>query len=140
MGPISLFPGLIIRQSLEGIVINQEEAYTKTLLAKFGMVGDSKFQANPCEPHMIVVMNIFRYLKRTTSLGIWYPSNSGFFVQVYSNADFGGCGLDRKRTSGGCQFQDGKLFSWQSKKQTCVSLSTAEAEYNAIASCTSKVV
>ena len=84
--------------------------------------------------------NIFRYLKQTSSLGLWYPANSGFFVQAFLDADLGGCGLDRKSTTGGCQFLDGKLVSWQSKKQTCVSLSTAEAEYIAAASCTSQVV
>ena len=60
--------------------------------------------------------NIFRYLKKTTSLGLWYASNSGFYVQAYSNAALGGCGLARKNTIGGCQFLDGKLVSWQSKK------------------------
>ena len=100
----------------------------------------ARFQVNPREPHMVVVKNIFRYLKRTTSLGIFYPSNSGFFVKAYSDADLGGCGLDRKSTSGGCQFLDGKLVSWQSKKQTCVSLSTPDAKYIASASCTSQVV
>ncbi|KAI3791236.1 hypothetical protein L2E82_04934 [Cichorium intybus] len=191
MGKINFFLGLNIRQSSEGIFIKQE-AYTKSLLEKFGMKGDSKvkvpmafgtkltpspdkpaaaditlyrqmigsllyltssrpdimfavcyctrFQANPREPHHNAVKNIFRYLKRTTSLGLWYPSGSGFFVQAFSDADLGGCGLDRKSTSGGCQLLDGKLVSWQSRKQTCVSLSTAEAEYIAAASCTSQII
>ncbi|XP_023764894.1 secreted RxLR effector protein 161-like [Lactuca sativa] len=98
------------------------------------------FQANPCETHMTVVKNSFRYLKRTSSLGIWYPSSLGFFVQAFSNADLGGGGLDRKSTIGGCQFLDGKLVCWQSKKKTCVSLSTTEAEYIVAASCTSQVI
>lgn len=71
-----------------------------------------RFQANPREPHMTAVKNIFRYLKRTSSLRIWYPSSSGFFVQTFSDADLGGCGLDRKITTRGCQFLDGKLMSW----------------------------
>ncbi|XP_023746942.1 secreted RxLR effector protein 161-like [Lactuca sativa] len=89
----------------------------------------ARFQANPCEPHMMAVKNIFRYLKRTSSLGLWYTAKSGFFVQAFSDVDLGGCSLDRKSTTGECQLLDGKLLSWQSKKQTCVSLSTAEAEY-----------
>lgn len=86
---------------------------------------------------MVVVKNIFRYLKRTSSLGLWYHAKSGFFVQAFPNADLGGCGLDRKSTICGCQFLDNKLVSQQSKKQTYVSLSTVEAEYIAAASCTS---
>ncbi|XP_052624770.1 uncharacterized mitochondrial protein AtMg00810-like [Lactuca sativa] len=180
----------LFSQGPEGMFINQE-AYTKTLLAKFGMMGDSnvkvpmafgtkltpslekpvvdmtlyrkmigsltylttirpdvmfsvryyaRFQANPCEPHMVDVKNILRYLKRTSSLGLWYPAKSGFFIQVFSDADLGGCGLDRKITTGGCQFLDGKLLGWQSKKQTYVSLSTAEADYIAATSCISQVI
>ena len=97
----------------------------------------ARFQANPRENHLLAMKNIFRYLKRTSSLGMWYPAKSGVFVQAFSDADLGGCGLDRKSTTGGCQFLDGKLVSWQSKKQTCVSLSTAESEYIAATSCTS---
>ncbi|CAH1413683.1 unnamed protein product [Lactuca virosa] len=100
----------------------------------------ARFQANPREPHMVAVKNIFRYLKRTSSLSLWYPTRSGFFVQAFSDADLGGCGLDRKSTNGGCQFVDGKLVSWQSEKQTCVCLSAAEAEYIPATSCTSQVI
>ena len=71
----------------------------------------ARFQANPREPHMVAVKNIFRYLKRSSSLGIWYPSKSGFFVQAFSDADLGGCGLDKKSTMRGCKFLDGKLVS-----------------------------
>ncbi|KAL7606688.1 hypothetical protein Lser_V15G15282 [Lactuca serriola] len=98
------------------------------------------FQANPREPYMMAVKNIFRYLKRSSSLGLWYPAKSGFFIQAFSDADLAGYGLDRKSTTGGYQFLDGKLVSWQSIKQTYVSLSTAEAEYIAAASCTSRKV
>ena len=61
---------------------------------------------------MTAVKNIYRYLKQSSSLGILYPSKSGFFVQAFSNADLGGCGLDRKSTTGGCQFLAGKLVNW----------------------------
>ncbi|KAI3503858.1 hypothetical protein L1887_32314 [Cichorium endivia] len=100
----------------------------------------ARYQENPREPHLAAVKTIFRYLHRTPSLGLWYPANSGFFLQAYSDADLGGCALDRKSTSGGCQFLDGKLISWQSKKQTCVSMPTAEAEYIAAAACTSQMI
>ena len=61
-------------------------------------------------------------------------------MQAYSDGDLGGCGLDHKSTSGGCQFLDGKLVSWQSKKQTYVSLSTAEVKYIGTASWSSQVI
>ena len=49
----------------------------------------ARFQNNPSKSHMVAVKNIFRYLKRTSSLGIWYPANSGFFMQEFLDADLG---------------------------------------------------
>jgi hypothetical protein len=100
----------------------------------------ARFQANPREPHLTAVKNIFRYLRKSPTLGIWYPAESPFYLHAYTDADLGGCLLDRKSTSGGCQFLGGKLVSWQSKKQTGVSVSTAEAEYIAAAACTSQII
>ncbi|XP_042751804.1 secreted RxLR effector protein 161-like [Lactuca sativa] len=100
----------------------------------------ARFQANPCEPHITAIKNIFRYLKRSFSLGIWYPSSLGFFVQTFLDADLGRYGLDKKSTMGGCQFLGGKLVSWQSKKQTFISLSTAKVEYIVTAYYTSQVI
>jgi len=67
-------------------------------------------------------------------------SGDGFGLQAFTDADHGGCKLDRKSTSGGCQYLGERLVSWSSKKQSCVSLSTAEAEYIAAASCCSQVL
>ena len=89
---------------------------------------------------MTAVKNIFHYLKGTTSLGLWYPSKLGFFIQAFLYADLGRCNLYQKSRSGGCQLVDGKLVSWKSKKQTCISISTAEAEYVVVAACTSKII
>ncbi|KAJ9545138.1 hypothetical protein OSB04_024845 [Centaurea solstitialis] len=59
---------------------------------------------------------------------------------VLTDSDYGGCKLDRKSTSGSCQFLGDKLVSWTSTEQNCVSTSTAEAEYVAAASCCSQVL
>nr|GEV84463.1 putative ribonuclease H-like domain-containing protein [Tanacetum cinerariifolium] len=49
--------------------------------------------------------------------------------------DYAGASLDRKSTTGGCQFLGCRLISWQCKKQTVVATSSTEAEYVAAASC-----
>lgn len=100
----------------------------------------ARYQSNPRESHMTDVKNIIRYLHKTTSLGLWYPTNTGFFIQAYSDADLGGCGLDRKLTTGGWQFLDGKLVSWKSKKQTYVSLSIVEVEYIVVVAFSSEII
>ncbi|KAI3669359.1 hypothetical protein L6452_40592 [Arctium lappa] len=95
----------------------------------------SRYQAAPKESHLAAVRRIFRYLKGTADLGLWYPKDTGFQLTAYSDADHAGCMLDRKSTSGHVQFLGYKLVSWASKKQLCVSTSIAEAEYVAAASC-----
>ncbi|KAJ9541114.1 hypothetical protein OSB04_027620 [Centaurea solstitialis] len=100
----------------------------------------ARFQVNPKESHMMAVKRILRYLKGTPNRGLWYPKESGFELVAFSDADHGGCQLDRKSTSGHVQFLGDKLVSWGSKKQHCVSTSTAEAEYVVAASCCSQVL
>jgi hypothetical protein len=58
-----------------------------------------------------------------------YPRGSTFDLIGYSDADWAGCKINRKSTSGTCQFLGRSLVSWASKKQNSVALSTAEAEY-----------
>nr|GFA46026.1 hypothetical protein [Tanacetum cinerariifolium] len=55
-------------------------------------------------------------------------------------SDYAGASLDRKSTTGGCQFLGCRLISWQFKKQTVVSTSSIEAEYVAAASCCAQVL
>ena len=90
---------------------------------------DARFQSDPNESHLIVVKRIFRYLKGTPNLGIWYPKDTGF------DSNCVGCQIDCKSTSGSYQFLGRRLMSWYSKKQHSVSTSTAEVEYITAGSC-----
>nr|GEV99323.1 hypothetical protein [Tanacetum cinerariifolium] len=56
----------------------------------------ARYQANPNEHHVSAVKRIFRYLKGTSNLGLWYPKDFGFDLTAYSDADHAGCHLDRK--------------------------------------------
>jgi hypothetical protein len=89
----------------------------------------ARFQSDPKECHLVVVKRILRYLVSTPCFGIWYPKGSTFDLIGYSDSHYAGCKVDRKITSGTCQFLRRSLVSWSSKKQTFVALSTAEAEY-----------
>jgi hypothetical protein len=89
----------------------------------------ARFQANPKEVHLRVMKRIMRYLVYTPKFGMWYPKGSTFDLIGYSDADYAGCKIDRKSTSGTCQFLGRSLVSWASKKQKSVGLSTAEVEY-----------
>ncbi|GJW91860.1 putative ribonuclease H-like domain-containing protein [Tanacetum coccineum] len=106
----------------------------------FAVCACSRFQVNPKTSHLSAVKRIFRYLKGKPKLGLWYPKVSSFNLEAYSNSDYVGANLDRKSTTGGCQFLSRRLISWQCKKQTIVATSTTEAEYVAAANCCGQVL
>nr|GEY90674.1 retrovirus-related Pol polyprotein from transposon TNT 1-94 [Tanacetum cinerariifolium] len=76
----------------------------------------ARYQVNPNEHHVSAVKRIFRYLKRTINLGLWYPKDSGFDLSAYSDVNHAGCHLDQKSTSGSVQFLGDKLVCWSFKK------------------------
>jgi hypothetical protein len=100
----------------------------------------ARSQADPKEVHLRVVKRILRYLVHTPKFGLWYPKGSTFDLIGYSDADWAGCKIDRKSTSGTCQFLGRSLVSWASKKQNSVALSTAEAEYIAAGHCCAQLL
>ncbi|GJW08382.1 hypothetical protein Tco_1570805 [Tanacetum coccineum] len=52
------------------------------------------------------------YLKGQPKLGLWYLKDSHFDLVAYTNSDYAGASLDRKSTTGGCQFLSCRLISW----------------------------
>jgi hypothetical protein len=83
----------------------------------------------------VVVKRILRYLVHTPYIGLSYPKGSTFNLIGYLDSDYASCKIDRKSTSGTCQFCGRSLVSWSSKKQTFVALSTTEVEYVAAGQC-----
>lgn len=100
----------------------------------------ARFQAKPKESHLQAVKRIFKYLSGTINLGLFYPICNHFELMGYSDADYAGCQIDRKSTSGACTFLGHSLVTWHSKKQISVVLSTTEGEYLAAGSCCSQIL
>ena len=100
----------------------------------------SRHQVTPLTSHLNAVKKIFKYIKGQPKLGLWYPRDSPFVLEAYSDSDYAGANLDRKSTTGGCQFLGRRLISWQCKKQTIVATSSTEAEYVAAANCCGQVL
>jgi len=99
-----------------------------------------RFQSHPKESHFKAGKRILKYLKGTINVGLWYPRGVPLSLTGYSDSDFAGCKLDRESTSGTCHLLGASLISWHSKKQDCVALSTAEAEYIAAGSCCAHIL
>ncbi|GKD40189.1 hypothetical protein Tco_1260396, partial [Tanacetum coccineum] len=100
----------------------------------------ARFQFTPKVSHLHAVKRIFRYLKCQPKLGLWYPRDSPFDLEAFSDSNYTRASLDKKSTIGGCQFLGKRLISWQCKKQTIVSNSTTKAEYVAAANCCGQVL
>ncbi|GJV14892.1 hypothetical protein Tco_1360215 [Tanacetum coccineum] len=95
----------------------------------FAVCACARFQVNPKISHLHAVKRIFRYLKGQPKLGLWYPKDLPFDLMAFTDSDYARARLDRKSTTGGCQFLRCRLISWQCKKQTMVANSTTEAKY-----------
>ncbi|GJY65422.1 hypothetical protein Tco_0467660 [Tanacetum coccineum] len=106
----------------------------------FAVYACARFQVTPKVLYLHAVKRIFRYFKGQPKLGLWYPRDSPFDLEDFSDSDYAGASLDRKSTTKDCQFFGKRLISWQCKKQTIVANSTTEVEYVAAANCCGQVL
>ncbi|GJT16168.1 putative ribonuclease H-like domain-containing protein [Tanacetum coccineum] len=129
MGELTFFLGLQVKQKEDGIFISQDK-YVGEILKKFGFSsirtantpmetnkaltkdedGEDvdiylyKFQVQLKVSHLNAVKRIFRYLKGQLKLGLWYPKDSPIILEAFLDSDYAGANLDKKSTTGGCQF------------------------------------
>jgi hypothetical protein len=93
----------------------------------------SQFLVEPRHVHLVAAKHVMRYLKGTLDCGLSYDRDHNFTLSGYTDSDWAGSVVDRKITSGCCFSFGSTMISWQSRKQSSIALSTAEAEY--IAAC-----
>nr|GEZ19223.1 retrovirus-related Pol polyprotein from transposon TNT 1-94 [Tanacetum cinerariifolium] len=72
---------------------------TSRLNIMFSVCLCARFQEAPKTSHLEAVKRIFRYIKGTTHLGLWYPKGTGIEKIVYADSDHAGDYVDQKRTS-----------------------------------------
>ncbi|GJW29092.1 retrovirus-related pol polyprotein from transposon TNT 1-94 [Tanacetum coccineum] len=100
----------------------------------------ARYQARPMVKHLKEVKWIFRYLRESYNMCLWYLKDFGFEQIAYSDADHAGCKDDYKITSESLLFFGKKLVSKSSKKQDCTAMSTAEDEYVSLSACCAQVI
>ncbi|GJZ42391.1 retrovirus-related pol polyprotein from transposon TNT 1-94 [Tanacetum coccineum] len=148
-----------------GIFINQAK-YALETLKKYGMdlsdpvdtpmvdrlkldedlmgipVDQTRFRgmAKPTKKHFEAMKRVFRYLKGTINMDLWYPKDNAMSLTAYADADNAGCQDSRRSTSGSAQFIGDRLVSWSSKKQRSTAISTTEAEYIAMSGCCAQIL
>jgi hypothetical protein len=89
----------------------------------------SQFLVEPRRVQLVAAKHVMRYLKGTMDYGLSYDGDHDFTLIGYTDADWAGSVADRKSTSGCCFSMGSAMISWQSRKQSSIALSTAEAEY-----------
>jgi hypothetical protein len=94
----------------------------------------SRFMHEPRQPHMAAALRVVRYLKSAPGQGLLLHSNNSLHLRAFCDSDWAGCPVTRRSTTGYCVFLGNSLISWRTKRQKTVSLSSAEAEYRAMAS------
>nr|GFA29015.1 uncharacterized mitochondrial protein AtMg00810-like [Tanacetum cinerariifolium] len=163
MGELTLFLGLQAKQKQDGIFISQDK-YIADILKKFGF-SEVKTASTPMETSkplmkdedgqevdVCIYKSMIGSLMYLTSLRPdimfvicacarhQYPKDSPFKLEAYTDSDYARSSLDKKSTTGGCQFLGCRLISWQCKKKTVVANSTTEAEYVAASGCCRQVL
>nr|GEZ81009.1 hypothetical protein [Tanacetum cinerariifolium] len=164
MGELTFFLGLQVKQKPVGIFISQDK-YVAEILRKFGLTNgklastlidtgkpllkDSDGEDVDLHTYRPMIGSLMyltssrldiMYLKCKPHLGLWYPKDLPFNLVAYSDSDYAGASLDMKSTTGGYQFLDCRLISWQCKKQTVVATSSNKAKYVAVASCCAQML
>ncbi|GKE36017.1 retrovirus-related pol polyprotein from transposon TNT 1-94 [Tanacetum coccineum] len=100
MGGLKFFLGIQIHQShvivdLSGTLVDQTKyrsmvgALMYLTASRPDIVHATCYQARPTE--IKEVKRIFRYLKNTINMGLWYPKDTGFELTAFSNSDRAGC-------------------------------------------------
>nr|GEU59791.1 hypothetical protein [Tanacetum cinerariifolium] len=87
------------------------------------------FQEDPKTSHLEAVKHIFRYIKGTMHLGLWYPKENDKETIIYADSDHARDYVDLKSISGIYTFVGCCLTSWFWKKHTALAISTTDAEY-----------
>ncbi|KAM2105397.1 hypothetical protein ACFX1R_015908 [Malus domestica] len=93
-----------------------------------------QFMHSPRQAHFQAVKRILPYLKGSLSLGLWFPKCSkSLTLTAFSDANWAGCSIDRRSTSGFVIFLGDSLISSSAKKQPTVARSSTEVEYRSLA-------
>ncbi|XP_042400836.1 secreted RxLR effector protein 161-like [Zingiber officinale] len=101
----------------------------------FGVGLVSRYMEAPTTSHLKIAKRILRYIKGTINYGILYAFSDNFMLVGYCDSDWAGDIDSRKSTTGFVFFMGNSAFTWNSKKQPIVTLSTCEAEYVAATFC-----
>nr|GEX74557.1 uncharacterized mitochondrial protein AtMg00810-like [Tanacetum cinerariifolium] len=126
----------------DGVLKNKARLVAQRFRQEDGIDLEKTFApvVKPIEKLLNAVKRIFRYLKETINIGLWYSKDTDMSLIAYSNADHARCQDTRRSTSGSTQFLGDKLVNWSSKQQKSTAISSTEAEYDALSGCCAQIL
>ncbi|XP_062005817.1 secreted RxLR effector protein 161-like [Rosa rugosa] len=145
-----IVPGFKISRDVNGIAV--DDTYYKQIVGSlmyltatrpdimFSVSLISRYMSKPTKLHLQAAKRILRYLKGTTSHGIFYKKGGEEDLLAFTDSDYAGDEEDSKSTSGYVFLLSSSAVSWMSKKQPIITLSTTEAEFVAAAACACQAV
>ncbi|GKA30777.1 ribonuclease H-like domain-containing protein [Tanacetum coccineum] len=153
LGSLNYFLGISAQRSPSGLFLSQskfaEEILERAHMehcnpcktpvdteSKLGSDGDPQiclYMHDPRDPHFTALKRILRYVRGTIDHGLQLYVSSTSQLTAYTDADWAGCPVTRRSTSGYCVFLGDNLLSWSAKRQVTLSRSSAEAEYRGVA-------
>lgn len=95
---------------------------------------------SPRQPHLDAIFRVLRYLKSSPDVGIFFSSTSDLRISGFCDSNWAACPTTRRSITGYATFLGQSPIFWRSKKQTTVSLSSAEAEYRSMAIATYELI
>ncbi|GJT67989.1 ribonuclease H-like domain-containing protein [Tanacetum coccineum] len=152
LGSLNYFFGVSAQRTASGMFLSQSKFAVeilerenmqkcnqcKTLVdteSKLGPDGEPVclYMHDPRDPHFTALKRILRYVRGTIDHGLQLHVSSTAQLTAYTDADWAGCPVTRRSTSGYCVFLGDNLLSWSAKRHVTLSRSSAEAEYRGVA-------
>ena len=93
----------------------------------------ARYTNSPSEIHWKTAVGILEYVFFTSDFGITFQRGGGLELVAYADADYASKATDRRSVSGGAVICAGVCVCWFSRTRKCVTFSTTEAEYVALA-------
>ncbi|GKE24796.1 ribonuclease H-like domain-containing protein [Tanacetum coccineum] len=139
LGSLNYFLGVSAQRTASGMFLSQSKFAVETLdRANMQKCNPCKtpvclYMHDPRDPHFTALKRILRYVHGTIDHGLKLHVSSTAQLTAYTDADWAGCPVTRRSTSGYCVFFGDNLLSWSAKRHVTLSRSSAEAEYRGVA-------
>lgn len=151
--PLSLGADVSSRQPCEALLSTAEHHRYRSIIGSLAYLAvctrpDISFAVSvlsrqlhaPTLRHLSLAKRVVRYIAETREQSIFFSSSSSAPLTAFVDSDWAGCHESRRSTTGIIVTVNGAPIFWQSKRQTLIALSSAEAEYIAASQCGKQVV